>query len=381
MWYISVICTEITTTVWTSEGQPGGAVTSSPGPYTVSFTSSLSTSFLTLSVPVYTYTFIQTPTTGTYTVSPTYTPWVLTYNPCEPYLSVPIRILTLDPLWKPCSRGFKGLHDPPVLLNPQNGFVPVTTTRPGGPSGFFSVPTNVPESPAEATLEASAGQSIPQPVVTKTLFPNVSYLPASKLPLIAIIGTTQVTANTDGNFLIGTQSLTRGQQITESGTILSLASDGRELVIGSSTHVLDPAYVIGTKTLSAGGPALTFDGTVISLMSGSGAGGESAVIGVANGQSWTEDASMLTGIGIGIGSETARTSVSAGGGEFGDNKGESGTNSGSAGTGRPTVSAGKGGSGAGKGGSSSKSGSARMKVGALFVYQIVLLCFAELYVR
>jgi hypothetical protein len=121
------------------------------------------------------------------------------------------------------------------------------------------------------------------------------------------------------------------------------------LVIGSSTQVLDPAYVIGTQTLSAGGPAATFDETVMSLISGSGTDGESVLIGGASGETWTEDASMLAGTGLG----TART-------------------------GWATASV--GGEGAGARGSGSTSGSAKMKVGALIVWQIVLFCFAKFYV-
>lgn len=69
----------------------------------------------------------------------------------------------------------------------------------------------------------------------------------SKLPAVAIIGTTTVTANLAGIFVIGTQTLAPGQKITGSGTLLLMASDGRELVIGSSTQILDSAYVIGYK--------------------------------------------------------------------------------------------------------------------------------------
>ncbi|PMD37465.1 hypothetical protein L207DRAFT_585801 [Hyaloscypha variabilis F] len=371
----SVICTDITTTVWTSvDGNIDGAPPSPPGPYTISWTSLLSTRTWTWSqmsteikIPLSdhsnysglpasdfrtftqfasskTETFTELASSGTVTVFPSFIPWTLTYNPCEPYLSIPSRILKLDPLWKACSQGVTGLHDPPVMLEPSNGLFPVTTTAPGGPSGFLSVPTRAPGSFAEETRGASAGQAIPQPVVTKTPSPNIS-----KLPAVATIGTTIVTANLATIFVIGTQTLAPGQKITESGTLLSMASDGRELVIGSSTQVLDPAYVIGTQTLSAGGPAATFDETVMSLISGSGTDGESVLIGGASGETWTEDASMLAGTGLG----TART-------------------------GWATASV--GGEGAGARGSGSTSGSAKMKVGALIVWQIVLFCFAKFYV-
>jgi hypothetical protein len=371
-----MVCTDIITTLWTGFGGAADALTSSPPIYTVSWTSLQWTSTLirsristeykspasryktnaslnetttwTYIDPGTTETITGTASTGTDTLTPYYSPWVITYNPCEPYLSVPSRILTLDSLWKTCSRAFKGLHDPPVVLDSANGFFPVTKAPPGAP-GFLTVPTKTLKNPADQTLAASARQSIPQPAVTKTLSPTVSNLSASRLPLVATVGKATFTANSHGIFMIGTRPLAPGQQITESGTLLSMASDARELVIGSSTEVLNPAYTIGTQTLSAGGPAVTFDGTVMSLMSGSGTGGESLLIGGANGQSWTKDASVLTGIGTGTG----------------------------LGTGRPTASVGGGESGAGKEGSGSDSGSARLKVGALIVCQIMLFFLAE----
>lgn len=347
--------------MWTISGGIEEIFTSS-GTYYVSWTSLLSTESMTFSQPSYTYklstitalnfltipaSLLQTFTitastwtlfntfgasTGTYTFTPSLTPWPLTYNPCEPYLSLPSRILTLDPEWKSCSQSIKGLHDPPSFLNSENGFFPVTTTTPPRrPSGFLSVPTKAPESAAEETLAASAGQSVSQPIVTKTPLPSIS-----------------------------------------------MTSNGGEVVIGPSTQVFDPKYVIGTKTVSAGGPALTFDGMVISLMSVSGR--ERVVIGGANGQSWTEDVSVLTWTGTGTGLGNGLATVSVGGGESRAGKGGSGSTSGS-GTGQGTVSVGGGGSGTGKGGSSSKSGSARMKVGVLLVCQIVFFCLAEFYAR
>ena len=54
----------------------------------------------------------------------TLTPVAITYNPCTPYLSVPSRLLTLDPRWSTCVRYMAGLHDPPINLDPENGFYP-----------------------------------------------------------------------------------------------------------------------------------------------------------------------------------------------------------------------------------------------------------------
>lgn len=90
----------------------------------------------------------------------------------------------------------------------------------------------------------------------------------------------------------------------------------------------------------------------MSLMSGSETDGDSVLIVGASGESWTEDASVLTGTGTGTG----------------------------LGTGRATASVGGGGYGAGRG-SGSTSASARMKVGGLIVCQIVLFCLVKFYVR
>ncbi|KAE9370006.1 hypothetical protein N431DRAFT_344499 [Stipitochalara longipes BDJ] len=317
-WQTSMTCTDIKTTVWTRNG--GDLIV-----YTAS------------TVDAFTFTFPgynnSATTQAAYTTAETlsaYGPWVLTYNPCTPFLSIPSRIIAIDPLWNTCYRDFKGLHDPPILLTPANGFFPIKTTAPG--------------SPPKETQGASAGQAIPLPLITKTLSPKVSALPA-----IATIGRTTITANIATVLVIGTQTLGPGEEITNSGTLLSMASNGRELVIGSSTQLLAPAYVIGTQTLFADGPPLTVDGTVMSLMGGSGAGGESVVIGDGSGGSLTEDASVLTGTGLWAGKGTA--SVGGGGGP-GDS-----------------------------GGSESTSGSAKLEVGALIRWQILLFYLVTYYGR
>lgn len=311
-----MICTDIITTVWTRNGD------------NIMFTASTVDAF-TYTIPGYNGSDTTWAAfTTSYTVS-AYSPWPITYNPCTPFLSIPPRIIAIDPLWNTCYRDFKGLHDPPIFLTSSNGFFPVTT--------------KAPESPEE-THGASAGQAIPQPLVTKTPSPNIS-----KLPATAIIGGTTITANFATVFVVGTQTLAPGQKITDAGTLLSMASDGRELVIGSSTQLLDPAYIIGTQTLFAGGPAVTVDGTVMSLMSGSGSGGASVIIGGGSGGNLTEDASVLTGTGLGGG--------------------------------RATTSVRGGVSGGGEGGIGSTSGSAMIEASMLIIWQIMLLYSVSQYIR
>lgn len=77
---------------------------------------------------------------------------------------------------------------------------------------------------------------------------------------------------TNSAFIIGTQTLNPGEQIMDSGTTYSRASNGASLVIdGTSTQVLfNPsslsAIVIGSQTLNAG-LQITYDGETYSLAS------------------------------------------------------------------------------------------------------------------
>lgn len=99
------------------------------------------------------------------------------------------------------------------------------------------------------------------------------------------LGSQLLTANALGQYIIGSQALTPGGQITVSGTRISLASNGAYAVVGSSTETLalptPPVltlgsqtitanalgqYIIGTQTLTPGGD-ITLSGTRISLAS------------------------------------------------------------------------------------------------------------------
>lgn len=104
-------------------------------------------------------------------------------------------------------------------------------------------------------------------------------------------------------FNIGGQNLTPGgAQITVSNTPLSLLPGGSSVVIGGSKTValtsylastssgLSLGYVFGTQTLSAGGAAITVDGTTMSLMPGG-----SSVVVVSGNHTQTEGVSVLLG--------------------------------------------------------------------------------------
>ena len=113
---------------------------------------------------------------------------------------------------------------------------------------------------------------------------------ATLAPVITV-GTSEVTANSQSQYVIGSQTLSAGSPaITVSNQVLSLGSGGSAVVINGQTQQISPAYstpapvitvgsskitanaqsqyVIGSQTLSAGSPAITVSNQVLSLASG-----------------------------------------------------------------------------------------------------------------
>lgn len=113
--------------------------------------------------------------------------------------------------------------------------------------------------------------------------------PVTDRPQITIAGTVY-TADTAGDFLVGSQTLIPGAPaLIIAGTQISLAPSASALVIGTRVETLTPnsspeaapplitiagttytanaagAYLNGSKTLSPGGPAITVSGTPVSL--------------------------------------------------------------------------------------------------------------------
>jgi len=88
------------------------------------------------------------------------------------------------------------------------------------------------------------------------------------LPATITIAKTTFTANSQSLFVFGIQTLSLGQQVTYSQTVLSLASNGHSLVIdGTSMIYPKPSYLVGTETITAGSPALTDSGVIYSVAS------------------------------------------------------------------------------------------------------------------
>ncbi|KAE9370324.1 hypothetical protein N431DRAFT_468387 [Stipitochalara longipes BDJ] len=213
-----------------------------------------------------------------------FAPVLVTYNPCTPYLSVPTRILTLDSRWSTCVRYLKGLHDPPIIMNTENGFFPVTTA-----SAPLIIPTKTNVPAAVPAIQQSLAIKTPSPAIQTTsgsrYGPPLASMFISKLPVVITMKDTTITYSESG-FVFDSQTLTPGGEITISESLLSMAPDGLVLIINkTSTQSLDLTYVAGTQTLSAGGPAVDVLGTLVSIQ----LGGESVVIE----ESTTEDISVL----------------------------------------------------------------------------------------
>jgi hypothetical protein len=209
--------------------------------------------------------------------------FTMTYNPCSPMLSVPTKLLAMNSAWNSCQMGISAFYDPPYIL----------TT-----AGSLSLIT------ADPTARSQSG-----PTILSTLHPGPTPAPelATKTPLpelnsLTVEGPEFVNppVPTAGGYLIGSQTLSAGgPAVTMAGTVFSLLADGSNIDIGNTkTEALgsflaaqngDVGYIFGTQTLSAGGSAITVDQTMLSLM----AGGSSLVVG-----SQTEGASDLLGASV-----------------------------------------------------------------------------------
>ncbi|KAE9372702.1 hypothetical protein N431DRAFT_536653 [Stipitochalara longipes BDJ] len=210
----------------------------------------------------------------------------VTYNPCSPVLSVPTKVFALNPLWTGCIQGISAFFDPPYTLTP-GGPLSLTTADPAtyhadpqpitSSNPAIAGPTLAPVTPARTSvfIPKTTAYDDPNPVGSPVDFP----------------------APTASGYLIGSQTLAAGGiAVMISNTEFSLLPDGSSIAIGGSTTMAMGAflasksekveYLFGTQTLSAGGSAITVDGTAMSLM----IGGSSLVVG-----SRTEGASVLVG--------------------------------------------------------------------------------------
>ena len=164
----------------------------------------------------------------------------------------------------------------------------------GGPGKSSPKPTDPPNAPLEPVQTVAdpppigaspAPAPAPAPIQTTSIAPVQPVSVPSASPVITV-GSSTVTADSASHFVIGTQTLAPGgPAITHSGTVLSLPPSGAGVAIGPSTQVVQPAvptpaitvagstvtansasqFVVGSQTLTPGGPAITHSGTVVSL--------------------------------------------------------------------------------------------------------------------
>ncbi|KAN0094007.1 hypothetical protein V8E51_017191 [Hyaloscypha variabilis] len=273
-----MICTELTTTLWVTD-LLNIVTTSRPSTITVSWMISWNSSAKT-----------EVWRTRVITTAPT--PWPLTYNPCSPWLSFPSRIYSLVLEGSSCKKNVKGLHDPPSQLTAGSVFFPIITSDP-----YRAHPTTTNTAlttPALPLAFVTRTQPVKTDPRTSSGFAPVTtreQQPFSRLFPVATIGKTKVTADSASNFLIGTQTLRPGQQITYSETVMSMPSDGGAIIFDqTSTQFLNPSFALGTQILSAGGAAVTAAGKTYSLLRG----GSSVVVdGSTEAISYIEKSSVM----------------------------------------------------------------------------------------
>lgn len=105
---------------------------------------------------------------------------------------------------------------------------------------------------------------------------------ATNLPPTLTVGSQTITPDAQGRYIIGSQTLTPGGVINVSNTQISLASDGTDVVIGTSTEALGP-YIIGGL-----GPSGVGNGTNPQVFTGGASGRQRGL--------WIEAAVMFIGI-------------------------------------------------------------------------------------
>lgn len=160
-------------------------------------------------------------------------------------------------------------------------------------------------SPVQSLAESPTSTSNPLVLLTVT--------PVSVPTLVVVtIGSSSCPANLASGFVINSQILNQGGQITQSSRPISLSSNGGTFVVDRSSQtpvtqlmtIRTAQYLVGSQTLSAGGPAITFSGTVVSLQSN----GSSAVIG---GSTQSISAFLAPTPEVVIGSRTVTAGASA----------------------------------------------------------------------
>jgi hypothetical protein len=249
--------------------------------------------------------------------------FTITWDPCNPTLSVPTQLFTLNSLWSGCVQGIDAFYDPPYTLSPGNGLnppitpaaiqvppaQPITTSVSAQPASVpppaIATPTSIPSPKAPPAQTTSSESPPPQPTKANDPPPSPTSNdpPANNTPDSQDPAPSPVTVSTytysldpstpsttalviDGatssiapvgapspspsTFVVGSQTLVPGgSAATVSGTTYSLPKSGNVVVVNGKTSALpspSPSeYVIASQTLIAGGNPITVSGTTYSL--------------------------------------------------------------------------------------------------------------------
>ena len=112
---------------------------------------------------------------------------------------------------------------PSDSLFPDNNASPQTRNRKDGIIYAVALPADGLTSQTSDDLTLKSG-------ISRTKFGTSTFAAASEAPVLQ--------TNPPGRFLIQGQTLTPGEAVTGSGTLISLASDGSQLIVGKSTHAV-----------------------------------------------------------------------------------------------------------------------------------------------
>lgn len=185
-------------------------------------------------------------------------------------------------------------NHPPVPNAPPQAYVVAGQTL--NPGSSLTIPDIGP-----VVYQTSNGNAILQVGSSTTTLPLPPSPPTAPAAAPLTFDSQTFTPNAAGAYVIASQTLKPGEQITVSGTPISLAAaagpGGNSVVIGSSTQLLTPTpapaplpltfgtetitpnaqgtYVVAGQTLTPGNPSVTISGTPISLAPG----GSSVVVG------------------------------------------------------------------------------------------------------
>lgn len=139
----------------------------------------------------------------------------------------------------------------PQDVQPPGVVIGSQTLAPGQSATINGVVVSVPA--------GGVGSSVVVGGSTFAVNPVVNPAPGPTAPAVLTVGSNVVTANSNGQFIVGTQTLKPGgPAIIVSGTLLSLGPSGTVAVVNGATQVL------GNAPLITAAPALTVNGKVIS---------------------------------------------------------------------------------------------------------------------